>query len=399
MKRIIPLILILTIFLSGCNNQEVNVGTEATISPTIPEETIAEMEPTTPTYQQLPMAAISLPATVEEFFADDGALLSRYTHQNIFLFLQDQEIADRIIIDFLNRLDRFYDSAEILYSQAREDYAPDNWIPYFSEIYYVPMRLDSTVLSLFGLNTIYSGGNYPNFESSAANYNMVTGDVLTLGSILENADSHSSLCDAVIESATAQLDYLSLFDDYEEIIRQRFRRDASFDEDWYFTASGIVFFFQPYEIAPYRSGVITIEVPYSKLSGILSDEFFPGEEDQFDGTMNVSWLSDISLESYTQISETILDPDGERIFLSSNGLLRDITVEVGSWDTNTMSFHSNYTAFVCAALSPGDGIMMQLEIPVESPVIQIKYRTSADIFTTYVLKNTQDNSITLWNPQ
>ena len=407
MKRVFALLLVITLVLCGCKGsvEETVPLTEPT--PTLPQNPTEPMPEPTETvpetiphvYEQQPMVAASMPVITQHTTSEEGNTIFTYTHQNLHLTVQDQQVADYIIIDYLNRLDAYHATAEAISQLAASRYTDGTgWNPYFCEYLFEPTRVDHSVLSLFGSNIIYTGGNHPDHECLAANYSMVTGDVLTLGSILKNADAIEPLCTLAIAHAEKIAQSMNLYSDYADIIQQRFSRDESFDEDWYFTEAGLCFYFAPYEIAPYISGVVSVEIPYEELTGILSDDYFPAEEDLSMGSVQAQLLSEVHLDEYTQIAEVTTDVGGEQILISSEGLIRDVQIQYGTWDESGTEFTVKATIFSTYTLSPGDGIMLETFIPDTLPNLRITYRSGSEQITQYISQSGKDGSIILLDP-
>ena len=57
--------------------------------------------------------------------------------------------------------------------------------------------------------------------------------------------------------------------------REHFNLEHVSSASWYFSDTGMHFYFSPYEIAPYVVGEVDIEIPYAELRGILKEEYFP----------------------------------------------------------------------------------------------------------------------------
>jgi len=397
MKRIFALTLITALLLCGCGkekqspvNDDVNAATD--------HAGIAADSPVNdnPGYVRQPMVAISVPIINETMLADDGTTICNYAYQNMYITVPDQQIADTVIIDFLNRQDADHAAAKAISDQAASNYSgQENWVPYSYKSLYSPTRLDHSVLSLYGESATYLGDSHPQIECNTINYNMVSGEVLTLGSILYNVDALETLCDLVIQNMAALKDTSLLYDEYPEIVRHRFSREESYDEDWFFTETGLSFFFSPYEVAPYVSGIVIVEIPYSELSGVIADEFFPPEEDLAEGTIYAQLLEDAKLEEITQIAEVPLHEQGQQIFLHCDGIVRDVVLEYGFWDESGTNFTAECTVFATYTLTPGDGIMIQADIPDAAPNLRLSYRSGDQIISNFVSQSGKDGSILL----
>lgn len=378
MKKTICLLTIfcLLFVLVGCNRPA---------SPTTQPETESSSGSVSSAPKQEPMYAVSVPAESESVKADDGTLLFTYTHQNIMLTLPDPDVADKVIIDFLSRVDTTRSTADATLAAARNAYkGAANWTPYLCSITYSPTRIDQGVLSLSGSNITYSGTSHPDRTSVSASYDLITGDVLTLGSIMSSKAQAADFCQLVLDVLAQSKQDLYLYDGYEATVRQRFTRDVSQDQDWYFTQKGLCFYFAPYEIAPYSSGVIVAEIPYEKLSGLLHDSYFPPERVNGGGTVQVTPMEETNINSYSQIAEMVLDTNGPMVFLHTEGLIWDMEITTGTWNSISNEFAPNYSALLCHTVSPGDAIMVQNLFTDTNPALRLTYSTGSTTVVRYL---------------
>lgn len=404
MKKTAIILLALLLMLAGCQqpSQEIPETDPAVIEtdPVVPEETIEATEaPTVPeevVYEQQTMYAVSMPLVTESVSAEDGNPVFSHTYQNMQLTLQDPEVANRIIVDFLNRLDEVHNRTQDAVTAAQQQYsAGENWVTHYIDICYSTARIDQVILSLYGIEGIYSGEGRPIQVCHGANYSMLTGEVLSLGSILTHVDAKEQLVDAVIQTAASLADDLQLYGDYAECIRQRFDTEESFDEDWYFTDQGLCFYFAPYEIAPYSTGIVILELPYSQLTGIITDEFFPPESEETKGSIQALHFADADMSQYTQIAEVITDADGGMYLLYAQGAISDLYIESGSWNQDGTQFIPDCTIFASASLTPGDGVMVQSFIPDTMPRLRITYRSGEETVSLFLFESGKDGSVLL----
>lgn len=391
MKKILIIILLLTM-LTGCTATQEPVQTEAIIpTEVVAEEQVSETAPPAvsetepePEATQLPMVAVYMPMRVDSLTDDSGKLIYRSKTQSMQLTLRDPDVADKIIIDYLNRVDSHREGIESVKQASQNTGTDDPYaLAYFYDVIYSPTRIDHNVLSLYGESASYSGGNHPQRVCTPANYNMVTGDVLTLGSILYHIDAKSTLIDLVIKSLDEIAEEKYLWDGYDAAVRNRFGRDESFDEDWFFTDEGLCFFFSPYEIAPYTSGVIIAQIPYSELTGVIDDDFFPPEEDICSGDVIAVPMSSDNMDQFTQIAEVTVDKDGEMFFLYTTGTVRNLEIQtITAYDDVTQDT-AEQTIFATYTLSPGDAIMLKVN-PVfdDSFSIKLSYESNGELYTT-----------------
>lgn len=335
-----PFSLILSVFLClglfGCSNQ-------APLNPEIPEESTtipsadetSEETPPTQTEETSPyvpiresLVSVCLPVQTQQFYAEDGTLLLSSHVQIIDLTIQEPEIANRVILDFLNRVDSVSQSTQSLYQSAIASYTPDApWTPYLCQQLYSPTRLDPGVLSLYGTNITFSGFSHPDKTCVSANYNLITGEVLTLGSILTNIDQIEVLCDMVIEQLRT-ISSVKLYSDFAQTVRNRFASDESTNEKWFFTRTGLCFYFSPYEIAPYNAGIILAEIPYDSLLGILDDAYFPAERMEVSGALTCTEFSKESIADVSYFTEAVLTENTKMLTIRADSPVQNIHIEM-----------------------------------------------------------------------
>lgn len=293
--------------------------------------------------EQQPMFAVALPVVTDEHKADEGAVLLRSVYQNMELTVPDPEVADEVIIDFLNRIDPMTSEIDALLVQAKDAYTPGaEFTPYLSQIIFTPERLDQGILSLMGEYVVYQGSAHPEVNTLSVTYDLTSGKALSFKDILSEGVDMSALAEGVLNALDNQKD--ALYEGYGSTVKALLKDS----ENWYLSKTGLVFYFSPYEIGPYASGVITAEIPYSALTGILNDAYFPAEKDTSFGHMDVTAFDVDAMASFTQIAEVVCAQDGQKAVLYTQGLLENIQIYSPE----------GFTLFASAALSPGDSIIL-----------------------------------------
>lgn len=404
-KTVMPVLLLSAIFLlGGCNRLAGNETTEASVATTISqqtEESTAAADATnaapaiTPT--QLPMAAVSVPPVVEATKADDGTVLFQYTYQNMSLTLPDPDVADKVIIDFLNRIDSTRTNAQTLNSSAYSDYkTATNWVPYMYRVAYNPTRIDHGVLSLFGSIVSYSGTPHPENLCVSANYDLVSGEVLTLGGILTQDCTVDMLYSLTSEALRGISQEKNLYPDYEDVLKNRLSGDWISDEGFYFSPEGLCFYFSPYEIAPYASGVVSAQIPYEQLVGLLKNEYFPAEQDVYESTLTAELFENADLNSFTQFSEIVLHKGEQKYVIHADLPVYEVCIEEGALTPGSNEFVPSYTVFASASLTPGDAVMIEAQVSSDEPNLRLQYRSGGQIHYAYL--TLQDGDILLTQP-
>ncbi len=358
MKNILILLTVLALLcsLTGCQKPAPDVDTLTTL----PENT----EQTLPQIGQqihIPLYSASLPTVSETVQADDGTELFRYTYQNISMIIPNPEVADRIIIDLLNRIDSTAQTAEQMKEAAQNAYQVNEaWTAYLCSILYTPSRLDSAIFSLYSAYSTYSGSSHPETAYASVTYDMLTGNALSLQDILQTNTTADFLTTLIIDQLNAAKDS-QLYTGYEKTVASRFE-DLT-DTDWYLSGDGLCFYFSPYEIAPYAAGKIVAEIPYDQLPGILKDEYFPAELQAPTGTISQRDFDTDAVADYSQITEIVLQADGQKQLLHTDGIVYDLTIETGA--TEYDQFTSKATVYMAQSLSASDAIMIAYNLSEE----------------------------------
>lgn len=398
MKRILVILLVLSLLLAGCGKAPQMDAAEPSgvtdpSTPAHPSEPAVEDDSMAPSYTQQPMVAVSVPATTKYVTDDNGNVLFSHTRQNIHLTLQDPEVADKIIIDFLGRIEQTNVLADMIYKQAINDVPTE--FPYTFQLLYSPVRIDQNVLSLYGTTLVYSGGIHPDRNCTAANYNMITGDVLTLGSIITGTSAIEALYQQIIQILEENRDFYCLLGGYKQVVHEILFSEESYNESWFFSPTGLCFYFPPYEIAPYSSGIIIVEVPYENLTGIIGDEFFPPEITPASGEVAVLRRVEADMSAFTQIAEVTIDDGGEMFLLYTDNTVYDVRLEVGSWDEDCTVFTPTYTAFAAKSLTPGDAVMGEAYFPDVVPILRLSYVSGTETVYFFIHQSGMDGSIYL----
>ena len=368
-------------------------------SETIPIATAPSTDPDATsgegTVQQLPMISVSVPVVSESTQAANGATVFTYTYQNISLILPDPEVASRVTVDFLNRIDQTAATANELRKSAQAAYSGSgNWSPYQYQIIYAPKRIDENVLSFLGNNASYSGASHPDSVYISANYDLVTGNAITLGNIITETTTANTLHRIIVDELNNIKGEKQLYSGFEDIVFDRLVKHISDDEGWYFSQNGLCFYFSPYEIAPYASGLVVAEIPYSALSGILNDAYFPPERETTSGIVMLEAFDRADHNRFSQYAELIADPDGDRFLLYTDTAVYDLAIQTATYSDITSEYVPKETVFACAALTPGDAVHVQaVTDPVD--ILLLTYHSNGMRYVSHIFKDPVTGNVNL----
>ena len=381
MKKYISIILVLTMLftLCACRKKQPAPTDSSVSSSTSTETESTNQEDDRPIVDFTDMVAVSVPTVTEATKASDGTVLFQYTYQGMKLILNNEQIADKIILDFLNRVDTTRIPANSIGESAKTAYkSAKDWIPYLYSITYSPMRIDGNVLSLFGNHVVYNGAFHPDRTCVSANYDLQTGEALSLADIMDPQGSLEAICQLVLDNLSTKETELSLDPGYEQIVQQRFKTDIRHDESWYFSQNSLCFYFAPYEIAPYITGVVHAEIPYSALKNIIKADYLPARRAQVSGKITVEAFDDKKVEQFTRIAETVMSKDGNMYLIHTDEKVQDLRI-------NVTDANSSYTAFATYGLLPGDAVVLQADAAMLEQ-IEISYISGGKTQTTKIAK-------------
>ena len=392
MKRLLAILaaIFITVALWGCGSQEQPVQTQpSTTAPAQPNETqptepSQPSEPTIPTEPeepdpepgieilQKPMYALTLVPVTNESKAQDGTVIFKEITQSPYLVLPEPGVANKVLLDLGNKLNMNESNVANAIETAEQAYS--NSMGWFSshlmQLTYTPQRFDSGVLSLSGVNVSYTGGPHADYNGKAVSYDLLTGNVLTLSAILDNQAATDTLTALIIDALDATKQEQQLFEGYETVISDLMNTEITGIKNWYFTDSGLCFFYDPYEVAPFTAGIVTAEIPYSSLVGILKDEYFPAEKDLTEGIVNITPFTMDAQSNFTQFSELILSANGTTFLLNTDKSVSNLQIYAankGLLSVNNLT--SDAVAFKTYMLTPGDAVTVSVDFSVTDLIL------------------------------
>jgi hypothetical protein len=240
------------------------------------------------------------------------------------------------------------------------------------------MRIDLGVLSLFGSFVAYEGGAHGSQASTAVSYDLLTGNALTWKDILQDDATSEQICQLVLDALAEQENETNLFPDYADTVKNIFSQGLQNHADWYFSVDGLCCFFSPYEIGPFAAGTVVAEIPYSKLTGILKDGYFPPERDTLSDSLTVADFDPDKLADFSQFTEIVLDENAKQTVVYTYAVAYDVRLEVGSISSYNGKFIPEHTVLGCATLTPGDGIMIQAATDDPSCALRLTYTANGE---------------------
>ena len=298
----------------------------------------------------------------EELKSDDGTTYYRQSLGTATVSSKDERAAERINSSLAELYVRFGVDAE--YTRRVAEDQPDGEQIALS-YYCAPSvtRCDTRVLSAVFDVSQDIGGIHADSTRTSRSYNADNGSLLTLADIAKNEEQLKTFIKNYVIGLAAGDDYKEggvsiLFDDFESTIKDLVDAGAN----WYFSDNGLVFYANPYDIAPYSRGVLTVEIPYSALAEFIDESFMPVEYEGDNGMLLADDGDKLDRSSLNILGTVTVDEDGQSVVLSAEETVYNVKI----YTSGRMLWQRNY-------LTTGEGVEVKSFIPDAQPNIAVSY--------------------------
>lgn len=298
----------------------------------------------------------------EELKSDDGTTYYRQSLGTATVSSKDEHAAERINSSLAELYVRFGADAE--YTRRVAEDQPDGEQIALS-YYCAPSvtRCDTRVLSAVFDVSQDIGGIHADSTRTSRSYNADNGSLLTLADIAKNEEQLKTFIKNYVIGLAAGDDYKEggvsiLFDDFESTINDLVDAGAN----WYFSDGGLVFYANPYDIAPYSRGVLLFEIPYSALAEFIDEGFMPVEYEGENGMLLADDGDKLDRSSLNILGTVTVDEDGQSVVLSAEETVYNVKI----YTSGRMLWQRNY-------LTTGEGVEVKSFIPDAQPSIAVSY--------------------------
>ena len=298
----------------------------------------------------------------EELKSDDGTTYYRQSLGTATVRSKDERAAERINSSLAELYVKFGADAEYT-RRVAEDQTDGEQIAL--SYYCAPSvtRCDTRVLSAVFDVSQDIGGIHADSTRTSRSYNADNGSLLTLADIAKNEEQLKTFIKNYVIGLAAGDDYKEggvsiLFDDFESTINDLVDVGAN----WYFSDGGLVFYANPYDIAPYSRGVLLFEIPYSALEEFIDEGFMPVEYEGENGMLLADDGDKLDRSSLNILGTVTVDEDGQSVVLSAEETVYNVKI----YTSGRMLWQRNY-------LTTGEGVEVKSFIPDAQPSIAVSY--------------------------
>ena len=299
----------------------------------------------------------------EELKSDDGTTYYRQSLGTATVSSKDERAAERINSSLAELYVRFGADAEYT-RRVAEDQTDGEQIAL--SYYCAPSvtRCDTRVLSAVFDVSQDIGGIHADSTRTSRSYNADNGSLLTLADIAKNEEQLKTFIKNYVIGLAAGDDYKEggvsiLFDDFESTINDLVDAGAN----WYFSDGGLVFYANPYDIAPYSRGVLLFEIPYSALEEFIDEGFMPVEYEGENGMLLADDGDKLDRSSLNILGTVTVDEDGQSVVLSAEETVYNVRI----YTENRTLWQRNY-------LTTGEGVEVKSYIPDTQANIAVRYQ-------------------------
>ncbi len=331
--------------------------------------------------------AMTLSPVTQRIEQENDACTIEFRHQKVSLSISGHsDAAERI----MSSIAKIQEDAVVAAQQKQRS---ANQAEFVSALYLTPGRVDDVVISFYAQRQGDVAGEHPEVQQAEArSFETVTGEPLSIADILADDVELNVLKDLLLHQIQNDAAQLVLNSDYESIVDKRFDTEHPSSAYWYFSASGLIYYFMPYELTSSVPGVLQFEISYTDLNGILDERFIP-EETNTATAPKADILGHIS-KDFDHTYTVVTDEEGEKVGLYDFPEDTSVRICSGYWGIEDNQFYVTQTLFAGYGLTDRDRVEIRTYIPDTMPNIRISVGTDVPV-VVYLSQSGKDGSILL----
>lgn len=362
------------------------------------EETSIPTDSTEPEQQTAAPAVMILEPQLQEV-REGETLIFSYESQNISLHMPDAAQTASTIMDWVRyQTGKADDRAKAVQAWAQERFRETGWEPYYCKIEFTPQRVDANAVSILLTTYEFTGGVHPNIQLQSASFDGKTGNIISLQDILVDPSQAKTLQRMVLQELQKRNDIGSFLDGYEETVAQHFDLENALSASWYCTENEVVFYFSPYEIAPYNVGEIYVSFTYEALQNFIHPKMRPEvPEVSSNFSFNAALEQQIQQSNFSDVYSVTIDAEGEAVALFPGYSVYDVRLEIGCIPVYAPDqFLAERTVFAAERLDMDDLILVHVQFPDVGAKLRLSMRGSDGTRRcVYLTQSGEDGSILL----
>lgn len=116
---------------------------------------------------------------------------------------------------------------------------------------------------------VFTGGAHPNSFRTILNYDLKQGQLISLEDMVLDKAAFSTVAESIFRREKG-IEQTASFEQ-----AGYFMEDFKLSTQFALTPTGLMLFYNTYEIAPYVVGVTEFEIPYAQVEGLIQDYYLP----------------------------------------------------------------------------------------------------------------------------
>ena len=256
-------------------------------------------------------------------------------------------------------------------------------------------RCDERVLSLRFYDYVNLGGVHGSYAYRAYNFDTVTGELLALEDLSDDADALKAFLKSYIIERVRESDELQQqmagFVDSEGMPSAEDALSALVREgSWYMNDYGMLICSDLYELGPYAAGTMEFFVPFTSLDGYVKSEYIPAAMAET-GSFSVVPAEQMNESSKEIIDMLRLSDDGEALYLVVEGAVKNVRLAKVDYADR---FYETETLWHCSTMN---NCVLQLitHVPEGMPELKISYKDAEGEHVYYLSQSGIDGSFIL----
>lgn len=154
-------------------------------------------------------------------------------------------------------------------SEYEEYVDAENYPTYENKLMGRILRADQTVFSVLHNFYIYEGGAHGYYTLNGDTYDVASGKQLNLSDVITDKDAFIS---AVIEKLKTKYTETDFFEDLNDFFKEK-PIDGDGGINWSMDYSGVTVYFQPYELASYADGILSVRFSFAQEGNLFDAKY------------------------------------------------------------------------------------------------------------------------------
>ncbi|MBR6114641.1 MAG: DUF3298 domain-containing protein [Oscillospiraceae bacterium] len=274
----------------------------------------------------------------------------------------------------------------------RRAYSEADWFtPFYMHREVSVKRGDRRVLSLAYAESYYTGGVHGSYGVSALNFDPATGEQISLQDLADDPAAFLTACEDMLWEVSRSGENTAMamggyYDDYEQYLPGLLR-----DGNWFFDDRGLTVIANPYEIAPYASGLILLTLPYEWLRAQIREEYLPVSraDGVLEGRIDEGGVSQYMAE----------DGAHQLVFLKARGRVENVELFHAEYSDYNNTFWEKDMFWFADRIEDGETLCLQTDIPEIIPDVMLRYTGSGGTREYLISQSGKDGSLVLMDRQ